>query len=319
MTSANSEDRQLVDRSVPAQVTNARAACRAGIRTASQIPRRHARKLDATPLGPRWFSCSLGEAMRSSALVLLVVCLGLASCAARAATCEHPTTPSADQNPSAFLALFLADTDLRDLFPLCGHPKIAVVGPATLFGPVTYTFDKEGRPLSRDMGGLVTDKYMYDSAGRLVEIRTVTHEGDITGRRVFTWSSPYEYTATTLDEDGTPEGTRAHGVLDLAARTITIRGGNLSVVHKFDANWNNVGLQDGRMSFVTERDAKGRQQFEWRSTATGAKQPMTRYHYSGSDEKGNPTMLLEEVAVMQYGVVGWKPGEKKAVRVVEYW
>jgi hypothetical protein len=168
------------------------------------------------------------------------------------------------------------------------------------------------------MGG-AKDTHMYDAAGRLVEIRTVNHKGDITGRQVFTWSSPYEYTAATLDEDGAPERTPTHGVLDVAERTITIRAGDDSVVHKFDANWNEVGNQGEPMSFVIERDAKGHKQFEWKITATGGKQPMARYRYSGSDAKGNPTTLAEDYAVMQYGVVRWKSGAKKAVRVVEYW
>lgn len=193
-------------------------------------------------------------------------------------------------------------------------------GAATLLGPIryTYTFDKEGRPLSRDIGG-AKDTYMYDAAGRLVEIRTVNYKGDITGRRIFTWPSPHEYTAATLAEDGAPERVPVHGALDVAARTITIHAGDMSVVHKFDAKWNHVAIQEEPMSFMTERDAKGLKQFEWKITAAGGKQPMARYHYSGSDAKGNPTTLTEESAVMQYGVVRWTSGEKKAVRVVEYW
>jgi len=224
-----------------------------------------------------------------------------------------------------FLASFLADTDLRDLYPLCGHPKVAVVGDAgtgtaTFFGPIThtYTFDKEGRPLSRDIGG-AKDTYMYDAAGRLVEIRTVNYKGDITGRRIITWLSPYEYTAAALDEDGAPKWAPAHGTLDVATRTITIRGGGDTAVHKFDASWNHVAIEGEPMSFVIERDAKGHKRFEWKISAKGGKQPMARYHYSGSDVKGNPTTLTEESAKMQYGVVRWTSGEKKAVRVVEYW
>lgn len=257
--------------------------------------------------------------MRTSALALLFASLGFVSIASHAAACKRPVGPSAEERPSVFLAVFLADTALSDLYPLCGHPKIAVVGAVSFFGPVTYTFAKDGRPLSRGVGGAVREKYMYDAAGRLVEKRTVNSEGDITGRQLYKWVSPYEYTAVTLDTDGRPQRAPAHGLLDVASRTITIRAGGLSVVHQFDAHWNYAGSKGESISFVIDRDAKGRKQREWKITAKNGRQPMARYRYSGLDSKGNPTALAEDSAVMQYGVVRWKPGEKETVRVAQYW